>query len=510
MTGICDQRYARRVRVRYAPSPTGYLHVGTLRSALFNWLFARHHGGAFILRIEDTDRTRYVEDSLADIMDNLRWLGLAWDEGPEVGGDYGPYFQSQRRSIYQEYVQKLIDSGHAYKCYCSPARLEALRKMQRVRKDPPGYDRHCRYLTARERAEREAEGIVPVVRLAVPLEGQTSFHDVIYGDIAFENASLDDLVLLKSDGFPTYHLANVVDDHLMEITHVMRADEWLPSVPKHVLLYRAFGWEPPVWAHLPLILNPAGKGKMSKRKTVDSVGREQPVMVRDFRQAGYLPEALFNSLALVGWSYDDKTEILGREKIIAHFDLDRIGKSPAAFSYDKLEWMNGVYIRQLSPRELGERLIPFLAHDLDMSEDALRARPETWAVVPLIQERIKTLSEVTPLVDFFYRDDLEYAAELLVGKNMTPATSLAALRQVRATLDELPSFTQEAVEGHLRALASTLDLKASQLFGIIRVAVTGKTVAPPLFGTLSILGRERVRARLDAALIRLEKLTGQT
>jgi glutamyl-tRNA synthetase len=496
----------KTARVRYAPSPTGYLHVGTLRSALFNWLFARHHGGTFILRIEDTDRTRYVEDSLADILGGLRWLGLDWDEGPEVGGDYGPYFQSERREIYQEYARQLIAGGHAYKCYCRPQRLQELRREQRARKEPPGYDRHCRYLTARQRAELEAQGLPYVVRLAVPLTGQTGFHDAIYGDITFENANLDDLVLLKSDGFPTYHLANVVDDHLMEISHIMRADEWLPSVPKHVLLYRAFGWEPPTFAHLPLILDPRGKGKMSKRKTVDGSGLERPVMVRDFRQAGYLPEALFNFLLLLGWSYDDKTEIFSRQEAIAYFDLERVNKSPAAFSYDKLERLNGLYIRALSPPELAERLIPFLAAGLDLSAQEVRARPETAAVVPLIQERIKTLQDATPLVDFLYHDALDYAPDLLIGKKMTAGESLAALRAVRESLQGLAAFEEETLETNLRALAKRLGLKAGSIFGIIRVAITGKKVAPPLFGSLAILGRERAMSRLDAAIAMLESL----
>jgi glutamyl-tRNA synthetase len=499
----------KTVRVRYAPSPTGYLHVGTLRSALFNWLFARHHGGTFILRIEDTDRARYIEDSLADILDNLRWLGLDWDEGPEVGGDYGPYFQSERREIYQEYARELIASGHAYKCYCRPERLEELRREQRARKEPPGYDRHCRYLTAQQRAEFEAQGLPHVVRLAVPLAGQTGFHDVIYGDITFENATLDDLVLLKSDGFPTYHLANVVDDHLMEISHIMRADEWLPSVPKHVLIYQALGWEPPVFAHLPLILDPGGKGKMSKRKTVDGSGMEHPVMVRDFRQAGYLPEALFNFLLLLGWSYDDKTEIFSRQEAIAYFDLERVNKSPAAFSYDKLERLNGLYIRALPPQELAERLVPFLAAGLSLSERQVRARPETAAVVPLIQERIKTLQDATPLVDFLYREALDYAPQLLIGKKMTAAESLAALRAVRESLQEVAVFEEDVLETTLRALAEKLGLKAGSLFAIIRVAVTGKEISPPLFGSLAILGRERAMSRLDAAIARLQSLAGR-
>ncbi|MGB9879596.1 MAG: glutamate--tRNA ligase, partial [Anaerolineae bacterium] len=293
------------IRVRYAPSPTGYLHAGGARTCLFNWLFARRHNGRFILRIEDTDRTRYQERSLADLLEGLRWLGLDWDEGPEVGGPYGPYFQSQRLPLYQEYAQKLLESGHAYKCYCSQERLQQLRAEAGRRKQTTGYDRHCRELTSKERAQKEAEGIVPVIRLKVPLEGETSFHDLIRGTISMKNSQMDDFILLKSDGYPTYHLANVVDDHLMEISHIMRADEWIPSTPRHVLMYRAFGWTPPLYAHLPVILSPTGKGKMSKRKTIGSDGQEYPVLIREFRAAGYLPEALFNFLALVGWSYDD-------------------------------------------------------------------------------------------------------------------------------------------------------------------------------------------------------------
>lgn len=498
----------KKVRVRYAPSPTGYLHVGNLRSALFNWLFARHNGGSFILRIEDTDRHRYIEDSLNDILDSLRWLGLDWDEGPQVGGGYGPYFQSDRKEIYLEYAEKLIAGGYAYRCYCSSERLDALRQEQRARKEPPGYDRHCRYLTEQQRAELESQGLPHVVRLAVPTEGQTAFHDVIYGDISFENSSLDDLVLLKSDGFPTYHLANVVDDYLMEISHIMRADEWLSSVPKHVLLYRAFGWELPIFAHLPLILDPSGKGKMSKRKTVGASGSEHPVMVREFRQTGYLPDALFNFLLLLGWSYDDKTEIFSREEAIACFDLERVNKSPAAFSYDKLDKMNGIYIRAMSAEELTGQLIPFLASALGLSEEEVRARPETAAVAPLVQERIKTLADAASLVDFLYCETLDYPTEMLLGKNMTASQSLSALRSVRESLQGLDDFQEETLEATLRALADRLGLKAGNLFGIIRVAVTGKSVSPPLFGSMAVLGPERVMSRLDAAIARLESLDG--
>jgi len=489
------------VRVRFAPSPTGYLHVGGARTALFNWLFARHHGGSFILRIEDTDRTRYVPGSLEDIMEGLRWLGLEWDEGPEVGGPCGPYFQSQRIELYQKYAHILIERGWAYKCYCSPERLEKMREEQRRRKQPPGYDRHCRFLSDEERTALEAEGRSYVIRLKVPLEGQTSFYDLIHGKITVNNVNIEDLVLLKSDGYPTYHLANVVDDHLMKITHVMRADEWIPSTPKHILLYQAFGWEPPQFAHLPLILSPTGKGKLSKRKTVGADGRTYPVLVREFREAGYLPEAMFNFLALVGWSYDDRTELMSRDEIIERFSLERVKSSPASFSYDKLDWMNGVYIRKLSQDDLAHRLVPFL-NRAGFKVSVEQVKP----LVPLVQERIKTLADVVALVDFFFQEDISYEPEMLIGKKMTAAESLEALRRAYETVAELPSFDEGTLETALRNLAEELGLKAGQLFGIIRVAITGKKVAPPLFGTMANLGRERTLARMEKALKLLEQL----
>jgi len=482
------------VRVRFAPSPTGYLHVGGASTALFNWLFARKHNGAFILRIEDTDRKRYEPEAVGNILESLRWLGLEWDEGPEVGGDYGPYYQSQRLDIYQKYSQQLVDSGHAYRCYCSPERLALMRDEQRRRVEPNvGYDRHCRYLTAKQRDEYEAQGIVPVVRLKVPLEGQTSFHDVLHGDITVDNARLDDLVLLKSDGYPTYHLGNVVDDTLMQITHIMRADEWLPSIPKHILLYQAFGWEIPVYAHLPIILSPTGKGKLSKR--------HGGVAVHEFQQEGYLPEAMVNFLARVGWAYDDKTEFFTRQELIEKFSLEGVSKSPASFSYDKLEWMNGVYIRQLGLDDLAGRLMPFLT-GAGLPADLSTVR----RIVPLVQERLKKLTDAVEWVDFFFVDQISYDPALLVGKKMTAVESLVALRKARETLVALPDFQEETLEKALRALADQLGLKDRQFFGIIRVAATGKNVAPPLFGTLSILGRERVLKRLDGAEKALEGL----
>ena len=481
------------VRVRIAPSPTGYFHVGSARTALFNWLFARHHGGKFIVRVEDTDRSRYHPEAVPDLIDSLRWLGLDWDEGPEVGGAFGPYYQSERLDLYQEHADRLLDDEQAYKCYCSPERLAALREEQRASKQDVGYDRHCRYLTEDERAAYEARGITPVIRLKAPLEGETSFHDVLYGDITVENATLDDLVLLKSDGFPTYHLANVIDDHLMQISHIMRGDEWLPSVPKHVLLYQAFDWEMPVYAHLPLILAPDGKGKLSKR--------HGGVEIRDFRQQGYLPEAMVNYLARVGWSYDDRTEIFSSDELIRYFGLSGVNNSPARFSYERLEWMNGYHIRQLDVADLAQRLVPFVTGaGFHVTADALEP------IVPLIQERIKTLAEVVDKAGFFFKESLAYEPELLIGKKMTAAESLNALQRARDTLAALPDFSAERTESAMRTLADELGVKAGPLFGIVRVAVTGEKVSPPLFETMEVLGQARALARMDKAQAALASL----
>ncbi|MGD9049659.1 MAG: glutamate--tRNA ligase, partial [Anaerolineae bacterium] len=426
-------------------------------------------------------------EAVADAAASLRWLGLDWDEGPERGGDYGPYHQSERLGLYQHYADQLLREDLAYKCYCSPERLAAMRAEQRQNKQDVGYDRHCRRLTAEQRAEYESQAIKPVIRLKAPLEGQTSFHDVLYGTITVDNKTLDDLVLLKSDGFPTYHLANVVDDHLMEISHIMRGDEWLPSVPKHILLYNAFGWQAPIYAHLPLILAPSGKGKLSKR--------HGGVEIRDFRRQGYLPEAMVNYLARVGWSYDDRTEVFSREELIDYFDLSGINNSPARFSYERLQSMNAYYIRQLEAGELAAKLVPFLA------EAGFEATAQDLVpMVPLVRERLTTLDEAPSWLDFFFQQDLEYDAGLLVGKKMDAAESLDALTQARATLAGLPGFGVEAIEPALRNLADDLGLKVGQLLGIIRVAVSGKKVAPPLFETLAILGREQSLARIDRAL----------
>ena len=485
------------VRVRYAPSPTGYPHVGNIRTALFNWLFARHHGGSFIVRIEDTDVTRKIEGAVEAILDALRWLGMDWDEGPEGGGNYGPYFQSQRLKIYGDAASRLVAQGDAYYCYCSPQRLEEMRAEQVRRKQPPGYDRHCRSLSQPEKAKKEAEGVTPVVRFKSPLDGQTRFNDLIRGDVVFENTTLDDFVLLKSDGYPTYHLASVVDDHLMEISHVLRAEEWLSSTPRHLLLYQALGFEPPRFAHLPMLLG-TDRSKLSKRHGA--------VSITDYQNQGYLPEAMINFLALLGWSLDDKTEILSRKELIDSFSLERVSRTAAIFNKEKLEWMNGVYIRRLSLEDFTRRALPYLNKGLPL--EVKRPLPVDYIrqIMPLIQERAKTLAEVPELTQFFFTSQLSYEPGLLIVKKMDRLSAIKALETALERLEQLSIFDEESLENTLRPLAVELGLKTGQLFGSLRVAVTGQTAAPPLFQTMAVLGKERCLRRIGEALTRLRQM----
>jgi len=486
------------VRVRFAPSPTGFPHVGNIRTALFNWLFARHTGGTFIVRIEDTDVARKVEGALEAILDGLRWLGLDWDEGPEVGGEYGPYFQSQRLELYREAAQRLVSQGDAYYCYCSPQRLEEMRAEQAKHKQPPGYDRRCRDLSADERAKKEVEGITTVVRFKTPLEGKTSFSDLIWGEVGVENSTIDDFVLLKSDGYPTYHLANVVDDHMMEISHVLRAEEWLPSVPRHKLLYKALGYEMPHLAHLPMILGP-DRSKLSKRHGA--------VSITDYKEQGYLPEAMFNFLSLLGWSLDDKTEFLSREELVRNFSLERISKTAAIFNLEKLNWMNGVYIRGLTLEDFVQRALPFLEKGLPPEVKRPLSTDYVRRIMPLIQERARTLAEVAELSKFFFVAELEYESKVLVSKDMTRELVTKALEVSQRKLEQLGEFDEASLEVLLRPLAEELGLKTGQLFGTLRVAVTGRAAAPPLFQTMAVLGKERCLKRIKAALEKLNRLS---
>lgn len=487
-------------RVRFAPSPTGYFHIGGARTALFNWLYARHTGGKFILRIEDTDRSRFVPDALQNLMDGLRWLGLDWDEGPDAGGEYGPYFQSERLELYQKWAEWLVEQGHAYRCYCTADELDQMREEQRAAKERIGYDRRCRWLTPEQRAEREAMELSTVIRLAVPVNGSVSFHDAIRGDITFNNIELQDAVLQKSDGWPTYHLANVIDDHYMAITHILRGDEWLSSVPLHWHLYEAFGWEPPIWAHLPVILSPSGKGKVSKRAIQNPDGTVTPVFVHDYQAAGYVPDAVINFLAGIGWALDGETEIYERETAIDAFRIENVQASPGAFPADKLEWMNGVYIRALSVNALLEALLPYLSRDLGIAEDDLRVDARLHLILPDLQERLKKLTDAAALIDFLFVDEItiEDTSELLPPKT-TSEQAIMGLEAAADTLAALEEWTPQSIETALRALAPALGLKPGQLFAPVRSAVTGKKVTPPLFSTLAAIGREKSVERVRAA-----------
>jgi glutamyl-tRNA synthetase len=485
------------VRVRFAPSPTGFLHIGGVRTALFNWLFARHYGGQFILRVEDTDEKRYVPGAAQDMMNSLRWVGIEWDEGPDIGGPYGPYAQTERHElgIYQQYIDQLLASGRAYKSFVTEEQLDQMRAEAAARGVKAFRYRGAERDWAPEQvAEMEARGMPYTVRLKTPLAGTTSFSDLVRGgdQITVNNSELQDIVLVKSSGMPLYHLAHLVDDHLMAITHVLRAEEWVPSAPYHVLLYQAFGWEPPVFAHVPAILRQDGRGKLSKRK--------DDVAANRFWERGYLPEAMFNYLALQGWSYDDHTEIMTRDEVIDRFTIDRVQPSPARWNPEKLKDMNGIYIRKLATGELTEQILPFLVQaELigDPPTDTERAYVER--LVPLIHERLEELSEAPDLLEFFFRDVSYADPALLVPKKIDAGGAAVALQAVYDQLEPLEPWSVGQLEEALRALAERLELKPGQLFGAIRVAITGRTVAPPLFETLAALGKQRSLERLAAA-----------
>jgi glutamyl-tRNA synthetase len=483
------------VRVRFAPSPTGYLHIGGARTAIYDWLLARKTGGRFILRIEDTDRNRLVPDSLDDIMTSLRWLGIEWDEGSGVGGDYGPYFQSERLELYHQYAEQLIAAGKAYPCYCSGERLQELRQTQEKAKEKVGYDRHCRDLTPAERAKLEAGGVKKVIRFKTPLEGQTIVKDRIRGEMSFANNTLEDLVLIKSDGFPTYHFANVVDDRLMGITHVLRGDEWIASTPIHVLLYQAFGWEPPEFAHLSIFLAPDGKGKLSKRHGATSV--------KEYREQGYLPEALFNCLLFLGWNPGTEQELFSKEEAVAQFNLERVNASPVRFSFEKLLWFNGVYLRSLTAEDLAGRCLPFL-QKVGLLPDP--CPPERMAylvtLMPLVRERLKLLTDVPEWTGFFLKEELEVPPpEALVPKKLDQAQTIRVLEAILTALNPAPErFAVSDLEPVLHALPEQLGLKMGEVFMPLRVAVSGRTATPGMYEMLAALGKTRVLERIEKAL----------
>ena len=492
-------------RVRFAPSPTGTTHLGSARTALYDYLLARQTGGQFILRIEDTDRKRYVPGSEQELMASLRWLGLEWDEGPDVGGPHAPYRQSERKHIYLQHALELVERGHAYYCFCSPQRLEKVRQEQQRRKELPLYDGTCRRLPPDEATARAAAGEQHVIRFKMPREGSITAHDRLRGDITVKNRNLDDYIIVKSDGLALYHLAAMVDDHLMGVTHVLRSAEWLPTFPLHVHIVRAFGWAELEWVHLSLFLKPSGKGKMSKRDTQALKESGYSIFVEDLRLAGYLPEAVVNWVALMGWSYDDHTEFFTLPDLVEKFSLDKLNPSPAAMNYSKLDHFNGLHIRSLEVSDLARRIKPFLLNAGYYLDDELLLQ-----VAPIIQKRLVTLDDAIPMAGFFFQPQIAPKADDLVGKNMSPARSAHAARAAYALLAALPSISLETAEEPLRRLAEELGLDAGQLFGILRVAATGQPVSPPLFESMQIIGKPVVLERLKNAIAILEGLAAES
>jgi glutamyl-tRNA synthetase len=475
------------VRVRFAPSPTGLLHVGGLRTALYNYLFARHHGGVMVLRVEDTDRTRFVEGAEENIQQMFRWTGIDFDEGPHVGGAFGPYRQSERTALYREHAQTLIERGTAYYAFDTAEEIERMRERQQAAGIAPKYDRTTmrnQFTLGDEETRRLLEsGAEHVVRLFVPLTGETRTSDLIRGESSFANRTIDDQILLKSDGFPTYHLANIVDDHLMEITHVIRGEEWLPSLPKHVLLYDAFGWEKPQFAHLPLLLSPERK-KLSKR--------DGDVTVLDYHDKGYLPEALVNFVALLGWNPTADREIFTMEEMIAMFDLAKVNKAGAIFDLQKLDWMNGMYLRQLPLSRLADEALPLLA---EAGYDNID-RAYLEAVIDLVKERINFVTDIPRFADYMFGPvrsfDEEYSA-----KHWKPETSVQ-MNDLADRLDASSDWTVERIEAVVRGFAEELGMSAGKLIHPMRLSVTGKRVGAGMFETMAVLGKTESIARLRA------------
>ena len=486
----------RPVRVRFAPSPTGYLHIGGLRTALYNYLFARKHGGRFLLRIEDTDQERYVEGAVEDILASLAWAGLDYDEGPERGGESGPYFQSEREALYQRYARQLVEAGHAYYAFDTPDEIDALRTRRQAEGLSGGYGLETRHLMQNsftfdppEVERRIAAGAPHVVRLAVP-EGETvHFDDLVRGGVSFDSAEIDDQVLVKSDGLPTYHLANVVDDHLMGVTHVIRGEEWLPSTPKHILLYRFLGWTPPKMAHLPLILSPTG-GKLSKRNA-EKMGI--PVAVKQYREEGYEPGALVNCLAFLGWNPGTDQELFSLDELVEAFEVERVGKSGVQFNLDKLKWYNEQYLRDLTPEALAERARPALAAaGYAPAPDYLRR------VAVLMQERVTMAADLASEGAYFFEPPAGYDEKGVKKRWKEDAPDL--LKAYAERLEALPQFNAAAAEEALRSLAEEREVGAGRLIHPVRLALSGVTGGPSLFDMMEVLGREACVARIRKAV----------
>ncbi|HCM45703.1 MAG TPA: glutamate--tRNA ligase [Candidatus Veblenbacteria bacterium] len=476
------------VRVRFAPSPTGELHLGSARTALYNYLFAKKNDGKFIMRLEDTDQERLVEGSLKRMLEGLAWLGLTWDEGPDIGGPYVPYIQSERLPIYKKQADELINRGGAYYCFCSAQRLEVLRRVQEAEKQITKYDRACLNLKPEEiKAKLEAK-LPYIVRLKIPA-GQTIFNDLIRGQIKVDNTSLDDSVLLKSDGFPTYHLANVVDDHLMEITHVIRGEEWLPSTPKHLLIYQGFGWSTPEFAHLPNVLNEK-KTKLSKRKDGEAV------WVQTYQAQGYLPEAMVNYLAFLGWHPKDDREFFTLADLTKEFDLSRAQKAGAIFNLAKLNWLNSSYLRHLPVSELDNLLKPYYE---EMCASYNQAPRDTGALTELMRDRLITLASIKEHASWFFRPQVELNTEIIIPKNSTPEKTLHAIKSAHHVLQRLTSWTSQEIKDALEVLVRPGTFSRRDILWPVRLALTGEKESPDVFGVAWVLGQKETLTRLAQA-----------
>lgn len=486
------------VRVRMAPSPTGRFHLGSARTALYNYLFARKTGGQFILRIEDTDRKRFVPGTEEEIVRSLDWLGISPDEGPVRGGKYGPYRQTERREIYTTHAWELVDKGSAFPCFCTPQRLEKVRQEQLARKENPRYDGTCRSLLPEEARRRISEGEKFTIRFKMPKEGSTTAVDLLRGPITVENSALDDFVLLKSDRLPTYHMAAMIDDHLMEITHVIRGSEWLSTFPLHVNILRAFGWEEPVWAHLSVFLKPSGKGKMSKREATEAIKDGHSIFIGDLKELGYIPEGVLNWIVLMGWGVAED-DVMTLDQMIERFNIDNLTPSPAAINFQKLDHFNGTHIRLLTTEDLARRIKPFLVDaGFEVDNETL------LKVTPLIRERLVTLDDCIPFAAFFFKDTVEPNPADLIAKGLDAKQSADIARKAHAILAALPDLSHQTAEPPMREYVEKSGFSASQVFGLLRVAVTGQKVSPPLFESMEIIGKEKVLERLKSAIGLLE------
>jgi len=487
------------VRVRFAPSPTGHMHLGSARTALYDYLAAKRYGGQFILRIEDTDKKRYVPEAEQELIDGLRWLGIKYDEGPDIGGPYGPYRQSERKEIYLEFAEKLVESGKAFYCFCSPEKLAKAREAQLQNKQSFHYDGTCRNIPLEVAKQRISMGERYVIRFRSPLEGETTVTDLLRGDITVKNSQLDDSVLVKSDGWALYHLAAMVDDYLMKITHVIRGSEWLPSLPLHALICRAFGWREPVWVHLSVFLNPSGKGKMSKREKADLKDEGHSFFIKDLHEMGYIPEGVINWISLMGWSLDDKTEYFSKEFLENTFSLEKLTPSPAAINYSKLDYFNGLHIRNLKDRDLAERLIPFFEKEgFSVSLERLEK------IVPVLKERLVTLDDAIPMAGFFFKEELSYTKEELIQKGLDENSTQKILKKSLELFEKEPVLEKEKLEPVLRNYGDENGYSAGQVFGTLRVAITGQKVSPPLFESMEIIGIATVIERIKKAQKLLE------